>query len=129
MSEHYNTDEGYPQSKEEVNALSDDDLFEFYAECDVEPADFDHCLACYAYKVACDRENDEEAESVSDIHPDFIEVVRTFDEVHVVKVNEQIHVSLVRYDRGARVFRRGSGRHRDFDTAFKIAYANNFGLI
>jgi hypothetical protein len=26
------------------------------AECTVEPGDFEHCLACYAYKITQDRE-------------------------------------------------------------------------
>lgn len=47
--DHFNTGEGWPQSRAEVEALSAEDIFEFMGCCAEEPADPDDCLACYAY--------------------------------------------------------------------------------
>jgi hypothetical protein len=51
MSAHFNTGPGYPQTRKAVRELSRAGLQEFMGECDVEPADFDNCLACYAYEI------------------------------------------------------------------------------
>lgn len=53
---HFNTGPGLPQTRAEVDTLTDEGLEDFMAFCGVEPADFDSCLACYAYGVAQDRE-------------------------------------------------------------------------
>lgn len=58
MEEHYNTGPGYPQTKAEVDALPTPALHDFMARCGVEPADFDDCLACYAYWVVQNRESE-----------------------------------------------------------------------
>jgi hypothetical protein len=54
--EHFNTSDGWPQTRDEVREMSLAGLHEFMGLCDVEPADFDACLACYAYQVAQERE-------------------------------------------------------------------------
>jgi len=57
---HFNTGPGWPQTRAEVEALAavpDDDLLgDFMGQCSVEPADFENCLACYAYQLAQIRE-------------------------------------------------------------------------
>lgn len=55
--EHFNTDEGYPQTQAEVDEASTETLDAFMGLCDAEPAEPDKCLACYAYIVYCEREN------------------------------------------------------------------------
>jgi hypothetical protein len=57
MSKHFNTAPGYPQSRVEVRQASDEVLRDLMAQCAVEPASFDHCLACYAYENMQGREN------------------------------------------------------------------------
>jgi len=56
MTEHFNTAEGWPQTREEVEALDRAELLDFMGMCSVEPADFDGCLACYAYEQLTARE-------------------------------------------------------------------------
>lgn len=56
MSAHFNTSPDWPQTREEVERLDLAGLFDFMAMCDVEPADYDGCLACYAYELAQERE-------------------------------------------------------------------------
>jgi hypothetical protein len=56
MSEHFNTAPDLPQTKAAVDAMTDEELDVFMGLCSVEPADYDGCLACYAYEVAQDRE-------------------------------------------------------------------------
>jgi hypothetical protein len=55
MSKHFNTAPGYPQTRRAVNDVSDEVLRDFMAQCDVEPANFERCLACYAYQVMTER--------------------------------------------------------------------------
>lgn len=54
---HFNTRLGWPQTRTEVDALSSVALGDFMGMCDVEPADYDGCLACYAYEVMQERED------------------------------------------------------------------------
>lgn len=52
---HYDTGPGYPQNRKEVEDATDDQLSGLMAECGVDPADGDICLACYAYQIASER--------------------------------------------------------------------------
>ena len=52
MSNHFHTEGAYPRTRAEVRALTHNELNVFMSECDAEPADFDNCLACYAYGCA-----------------------------------------------------------------------------
>jgi len=59
---HYNTDSEHPQSKAEVEALSNTELDDFMGFCDAEPADFENCLACFAYLVSQYRDSPKDRE-------------------------------------------------------------------
>lgn len=56
MSDHFNTGPGFPQTRAEVEAASDEVLGHLMGRCGVEPADPDVCLACYAYTLLSGRE-------------------------------------------------------------------------
>lgn len=83
MSYHFNTEGAYPKTRAEVRALSDEDRFEFMSECPAEPADFEDCLACYAYGVEQGLTDEEmslvrqwrnEQDDLADLIPQRIEV-------------------------------------------------------
>jgi hypothetical protein len=57
---HLNTTTEWPQTRAEVELASADVLTDFMSCCHVEPADFDNCLACYAYLVVQNRESQEQ---------------------------------------------------------------------
>jgi len=52
---HFGTAEGFPQSKEEVDKADDKVIDIFMGRCSMEDGD-EECLACYAYQVTCERE-------------------------------------------------------------------------
>lgn len=55
-TEHFNTAGSWPTTREGVRKLADHHLIEFAGECEVEPADPDACLACYAYLLYQEHE-------------------------------------------------------------------------
>lgn len=65
MSDHFNTDRGFPQDREGVRALSQGGRHELMSLCDVEPADFINCLACYAYGVEQELSDEEMFETTT----------------------------------------------------------------
>lgn len=55
VEEHYDKHTGDPQTRDEVLSLDRDALFKFMSKCPAEPADYDDCLACFAFGVWQDR--------------------------------------------------------------------------
>lgn len=53
---HFDTAPGWPATRAEVEATVTPRLNDFMAKCSLEPADFERCLACYAYEVVQKRE-------------------------------------------------------------------------
>lgn len=55
MSDEHHSNSLNHVDKRVIGKMSIGRLEELMAECSAEPTDFDHCLACYAYKIYQDR--------------------------------------------------------------------------
>jgi hypothetical protein len=60
MEEHYVVDDNssYPKTRAEVVQSPDWVLEALMAECSVDPGEPDECLACFAYRILSDREQE-----------------------------------------------------------------------